>query len=196
MATITFAPMTLGAPSLNATQMRLLHWLDLGPPTLQRPFGLRLWPIFDAAFANAVDYKREDFKLIIGETPLSTFKSVVAVLSSYYAIVLCGPILLRNRIPWKLQALFRLYNLLLVFSSATLCLLFLEQIIPTIARHGLLFSICELEGGFTDELVLLYYVRIATASLRPFANKMLDQLSHEVSRAARHRVFDSEEEAS
>lgn len=147
----------VAARTHSLTTANISEWRHTRP-TFDRPFGARLWPTFEGAFEWIFGYERHGFKLVIGETPLSAFKDVVAVLALYYTVVLCGPRLMRNRKPLHLPLLFRLYNLLLVGSSALICLLFVEQMVPTIKRHGLLFSICELNGGFTDELTLLYYV--------------------------------------
>ena len=36
--------------------------------------------------------------------------------------------------------------------------LFAEQLIPIVARKGLFFAICDHQGGWTDKLVILYYL--------------------------------------
>jgi fatty acid elongase 3 len=180
--TLNRFPSSLGSPFVNTNNSRLPEWFDLGPPSIHRPFGIRLWPIFETILASVASYGSGGFRLDIGETPFTSLKDVVNILASYYVVVLCGPILLRNSKPFKMQLLFRSYNLLLVILSGVLCLLFLEQIIPTISRRGLLYAICELNGGFTDELRLLYYVGSVIMHWRLWTDRLADQLSNEVSR--------------
>lgn len=63
-----------------------------------------------------------------------------------------------NRKPLQLKRLFLLHNFFLSITSVILLALFLEQIVPTIARNGLHCAICDLEGGWTKPMVVLYYV--------------------------------------
>lgn len=136
------------------------EWLQYGVPTIDRPFGLQLWPIFEVAFENAVGYKPQDFRFVPGETPISTLKSCSAILLTYYIVIFGGREVMRNREPFKLSFLFKLHNLQLTAISGILLALFAEQIIPTLAREGLFFAICDVNGGWTDKLVILYYVRV------------------------------------
>jgi hypothetical protein len=52
------------------------------------------------------------------------------------------------------------HNLYLTIISGVLLALFIEQLLPTIVRNGVFFSICNHKGGWTKELVMLYYVCI------------------------------------
>jgi fatty acid elongase 3 len=133
-------------------------WIQVGVPTLDRPFGLQLWPIFEKAYESAVGYKPQDFRFVPGETTLSTIKSCTAILISYYIIIFGGRELMRGREPFKLNFLFKVHNFYLTAISAILLGLFLEQIIPTVARHGIFFAVCDHAGGWTDKMVILYYV--------------------------------------
>jgi hypothetical protein len=45
-----------------------------------------------------------------------------------------------------------------------LLVLFIEQLLPTLARGGVFHAICSYDGGWTKELVTLYYVRGRIAS--------------------------------
>jgi fatty acid elongase 3 len=134
-------------------------WLEVGVPTLDRPFGLALWPIFEKVFESAIGYKPQDFRFVPGETPISTLKTTSIILISYYIIIFGGRELMRKREPMKLEFLFKLHNFYLTAISAILLGLFAEQIIPTVARHGIFFAICHADGGWTDKMVILYYVR-------------------------------------
>lgn len=65
---------------------------------------------------------------------------------------------MRERQPFKLNFFFKIHNFYLTAISGTLLLLFLEQLIPTITRNGVYYAICHYNGGWTQQLVVLYYV--------------------------------------
>ena len=132
--------------------------LEFGVPTLDRPFGLKLWPLFERAFTPIMGYKPQDFRFEPGVTPMSTFAVTATALITYYIIVLGGREAMRNREAYKLNGLFMIHNFYLTVISGVLLALFLEQLIPTLVRHGVFYGICNYEGGWTDELVILYYV--------------------------------------
>jgi hypothetical protein len=131
---------------------------SLPMPTIDRPFGVELWPIFDKAFSSVKGYSPQDFKFVQGVTPMSTFPATAAMIVSYYIIILGGRELMRDRKPLKLNALFQIHNLYLTFISGALLALFMEQLVPTLWRHGTFYAICHRDGGWTKELVILYYV--------------------------------------
>jgi fatty acid elongase 3 len=145
--------------------MGLPTWINYGVPSLDRPFGLELWPIFEAAFEPIVGYKPQDFRFVPGETPLSTFRTCAVTLFTYYVIIFGGRELMRNREPFKLNFLFKVHNFYLTAISGILLALFAEQLIPTVARKGLFFAICDHQGGWTDKLVILYYLNYLTKFL-------------------------------
>lgn len=134
-------------------------WLQVGAPTLDRPFGIYLWPIFERGFEAVKGYKPQDFRFVPGETFMSTHTATAAALVSYYIIVFGGRELMRGRQPFQLNAFFKIHNFYLTVISGVLLALFMEQLIPTIARGGIFHAICAHEGGWTNELVILYYVR-------------------------------------
>jgi GNS1/SUR4 family len=127
-------------------------------PTLDRPFGVELWPIFVKAYSAVMGYSPTDFKFVPSVTPMSTLKETVITLGAYYAIVLGGRELMRNRKPFVINGLFMLHNFYLTVISAILLALFIEQLLPTIFRNGIFFAVCDHKGGWTKELVILYYV--------------------------------------
>jgi len=133
-------------------------WLELGAPTLDRPFGVALWPIFSAAYQKLVGYPPEDFRFTPGKTPMATVQETGAALVAYYIIVLGGREVMRNREPLKLNGLFKIHNFYLTVISGVLLALFLEQLIPTLVRRGTFYAICDINGGWTPQLVVLYYV--------------------------------------
>lgn len=136
-------------------------WLEIGVPTLDRPFGLALWPIFEAAFTSLIGYKPQDFRFVPGQTPLSTLKATVTMLVAYYVVIFGGRELMRNRAPLKLNGPFKVHNLYLTVISGCLLGLFAEQLIPMLWRNGVFYGICDKRGGWTDKLVILYYVGLA-----------------------------------
>lgn len=140
-------------------------------PTLDRPFGVHLWPIFDKAWTAVVGYPVNEFKFVPFETPMSTLKSTSLFIVVYYAIIFSGREMIRNRAPMKLKTLFLVHNLYLTIISAVLLALFIEQLLPTVVRHGVFHAICKYEGGWTQPLVVLYYVGYPLASSPPASTK-------------------------
>lgn len=134
-------------------------------PTLDRPFGIHLWPIFDKLWTAVVGYSANDFKFVPFETPMSTLKSTSIFIVVYYIIIFGGRELMRNREPFKLKSLFLIHNLYLTAISAFLLALFIEQLLPTVVRKGIFFAICNHDGGWTQPLVVLYYVSKIPATI-------------------------------
>lgn len=127
-------------------------------PTLDRPFGVHLWPLFDQFYTSVVGYAPTDFRFVPGQTAISTLQATVALLSTYYITVFTGRELMKNRAPLNLNSLFMVHNLYLTIISGTLLALFIEQLVPTVWRNGIFFAICDHRGGWTEPLVALYYV--------------------------------------
>lgn len=127
-------------------------------PTIDRPFGIELWPIFDKAFTSVVGYSPTEFKFVEGVTPMSTFKETAAALVTYYIIIFGGREVMKNFPALKLNGLFMIHNFYLTAISAILLALFIEQLLPTLWRHGIFYAICDHNGGWTQPLVVLYYV--------------------------------------
>ncbi|GIZ47821.1 hypothetical protein CKM354_001090200 [Cercospora kikuchii] len=140
-------------------------WLEYGVPTLDRPFGVALWPIFAKAFTAVKGYTPDEFRFIPGKTPMATMAETAISLISYYIIIFGGRELMKDREPFKLNTFFKIHNFYLTAISGTLLLLFLEQLIPTLARHGVFYAICHYNGGWTQPLVVLYYLNYLTKYL-------------------------------
>lgn len=130
-------------------------------PTMDRPFGIQIWPIFNNAFQQIVGFPADDFRFIPFETSLSTFKAASISIVMYYLVILGGQSIMRKRTPFKLENLFLFHNLCLTAISGILLILFVEQIIPILARDGIFHAICHHEGGWTQRLVVLYYVSVS-----------------------------------
>lgn len=58
-----------------------------------------------------------------------------------------------------------IHNFYLTSISAILLALFVEQLVPTVYNHGIFYAICDVKGGWTPPLVILYYVRAALESV-------------------------------
>lgn len=136
----------------------LMKLVDIQMPSVDRPFGLHLWPIFNFAFEKAVGFPAEDFRFEQKVTPISTLKESVGLIVAYYAVIFGGRALMTNFSPVKLRTLFQIHNLFLTTVSGALLVLFMEQLIPTLYNHGLFYGICNKDGGWTQPLVVLYYV--------------------------------------
>lgn len=131
-------------------------------PTIDRPFAIELWPIFDKVFTSVVGYPTADFEFVKGSTPMSTLETTVTALISYYVIMFGGREIMRNCSALKLNGLFKLHNLFLTTASAILLALFIEQLLPTLWNHGVFYTICNREGGWTKPLLVLYFVCLST----------------------------------
>lgn len=139
-------------------------------PTLDRPFGVHLWPIFDKAYEQVMGYPASEFNFVEGVTPMSTFKETATMLVSYYIIIFGGREVMKNFPAFKLNTLFMIHNFLLTAISAILLALFVEQLLPTIVRHGVFYSICDHRGGWTQPLIILYYVSITSSCASQLKN--------------------------
>ncbi|KAJ4385122.1 Fatty acyl-CoA elongase/Polyunsaturated fatty acid specific elongation enzyme [Neurospora sp. IMI 360204] len=143
-----------------------VSFLDSLPrPTLDRPFGIHLWPIFSKAFEAVAGYPAEDFRFVPGQTPMSTLKETSIFIVIYYTIIFGGRELMRNREPFKLRTLFLIHNFYLTAISAILLALFIEQLLPIVVRGGIFHAICDIDGGWTQPLVVLYYLNYLTKYL-------------------------------
>ena len=135
-----------------------LDFIEVGVPTLDRPFGIHLWPIFEKAFTQIMPYKPQEFRFTPGQTPMSSLGVTVLTLFTYYVVIFGGREFMRDRKALKLQGPFLVHNFYLTAISGTLLVLFIEQLLGTLVRHGVFFTICKDAGGWTDQLVILYYV--------------------------------------
>ncbi|KAL4793752.1 GNS1/SUR4 family-domain-containing protein [Aspergillus venezuelensis] len=137
----------------------------MSAPTLDRPFGIHLWPHFSNAVTTLTGKSPADFQLVPGVTPMTTLQGTMASLATYYIVILGGRQLMKDRPAFKLQTPFIIHNFILTAISGILLALFVEQILPTLFQDGVLHAICDARGGWTDELVLLYYLNYLTKYL-------------------------------
>ena len=143
--------------------------LQTGYPTLDRPFGVELWPIFVKGYSKLVGHSPTDFQFVPFETPMSTLKETTIALVTYYLVIFGGREIMRNREPFKLKIPFIIHNTYLTLISGGLLALFIEQLLPTLWTNGFFFSICNHKGGWTKELVILYYVSVRHTRTLVFA---------------------------
>ena len=127
-------------------------------PTLDRPFGIEVWPFFSNCYSSIFGYVPENFRFESGKTVMSTLPATVAALVAYYVIVFGGRELMKKRDPFVLNGPFMVHNLYLTIISGGLLALFIEQLLPEVVRNGVFHAICSYDGGWTDKLVILYYV--------------------------------------
>jgi len=127
-------------------------------PTIDRPFGVHLWPLFDKAFTTVMGYHPQDFDFHPRVTPMSTMKESALTILTYYVVIFGGRELMRNRPAFKLNGPFMIHNFYLTSISFILLVLFIEQLVPTVYNHGIFYAICDVKGGWTPPLVILYYV--------------------------------------
>ena len=138
--------------------------LQIALPTLDRPFGIELWPLFSKAYSAVAGFPPEKFVFVPQVTPLSTIQSCAAMLITYYVTIFAGRELMKSREPFNLNGLFMVHNLYLTVISGVLLALFIEQLLPTVVRNGVFYAICDYRGGWTAPLVTLYYVGPLSAS--------------------------------
>ncbi|CAK7901644.1 elongation of fatty acids protein 2 [[Candida] anglica] len=134
-------------------------------PSFDHPFGVALWPKFDAlvSTASAGAFVPSEFAFVAGELPLSTLPPVIVAISTYYLVIFGGDFIFKKfQIkPFVLNGLFQIHNLFLTTLSLTLLVLMAEQLIPMIYHHGLFYAICN-QNAWTQPLVCLYYLNYLT----------------------------------
>ncbi len=126
-------------------------------PVVIGPISLSPWANFNNLWTSVMGYPAEEFRFIPGKTPISTLSETVAMIVTYLVVIFGGREIMKNREPLKLNGLFKAHNLMLTAISGAWLVLFAEQLIPTLWKHGLYENICGADG-WTDALVVLYYV--------------------------------------
>jgi fatty acid elongase 3 len=88
-----------------------------------------------------------------------SFYSIVLIACVIYLVVIFGTAnyMKAFKQPIPLKAVFMLHNVLLTGASLALLLLFIEQLTPIIARHGLFYAVCN-DSAWTQPMELLYYL--------------------------------------
>ncbi|ODQ81706.1 hypothetical protein BABINDRAFT_159959 [Babjeviella inositovora NRRL Y-12698] len=146
-----------------STSAFLPTWLEINTPSIQYPFGVHLWPIFNHVFEKFAGYEANDFTFVYNDTFMANGYQAIGVIVVYYFVIFGGKALSRalNLPALKLNFLFQLHNIFLTVASYVLLVLMLEQLIPMIYRHGVFWSVCA-PGAFQKKLVVLYYLNYLT----------------------------------
>ncbi|KAI0160799.1 GNS1/SUR4 membrane protein [Xylariaceae sp. FL1272] len=122
---------------------------------------LKPWQAFDKAWTSVMGYHADEFRFTPGKTPMSTLTETVSMIVLYVVVIFGGREFMRNREPLKLNGLFKAHNLFLTLLSGALLVLFAEQLLPTLWKHGVYENICG-QSGWTPQLVTLYYLNYIT----------------------------------
>lgn len=140
--------------------------LSISYPSVERPFGVHLWPIFSFCFEKVVGYPAEDFEFVYNKTFLANGYEAISIIIGYYIVIFGGRALINklNLGPYKLNGLFQLHNIILTIISLVLLLLLVEQILPILVYRGIFDAICH-EDSFSSPLVTLYYLNYLTKYL-------------------------------
>ncbi|OBA23794.1 GNS1/SUR4 membrane protein [Metschnikowia bicuspidata var. bicuspidata NRRL YB-4993] len=136
---------------------------QIGWPSVERPFGLHLWPLFSAAFEKFTGYPAENFEFVYNDTFLASGQLALGMIALYYVVIFGGRyVTSKLGVPvLKLNLLFQAHNLGLTVVSLVLLMLVLEQLVPMLYHHGLLYAICH-RDAFSAPLVTLYYLNYLT----------------------------------
>ncbi|KAG0370619.1 fatty acid elongase [Gamsiella multidivaricata] len=132
-------------------------FLDKVNFSLDQPFGIKLDTYFSQAYELVTGKSIDSFRFQEGVTPLSTNQEVVMWTITYFIVIFGGRQIMKGQEAFKLKGLFILHNFLLTIASGALLLLFIENLVPILARHGLFYAICD-AGAWTQRLELLYYL--------------------------------------
>ncbi|PRT56609.1 Elongation of fatty acids protein 2 [Wickerhamiella sorbophila] len=136
--------------------------LEYGMPTLDRPFGVALWPLFVEGTRRVTGWDLSKFDYEYNSwAPMSKVHEVLIAITMYYVVIFGGRWALQNVRPIKFGFIFKLHNLLLTFFSLTLLILMIEQLVPILVRHGIFYAICN-TTAWTQPLVTLYYLNYLT----------------------------------
>ncbi|CAK9838167.1 fatty acid elongase Elo2 [Schizosaccharomyces pombe] len=138
--------------------------LKIHRPSIDHPFGVDLWHLFEQLSIKTIGWNPSEFEYIPGKTPMSQWSSVIVSITAYYVIILSGRAIMTNRKPLKQRRLFQLHNFILTIISGALLALLVEEVFRNYMRNGLFYCVCD-SRHFTQRLVTLYYLNYLTKYL-------------------------------
>lgn len=146
--------------------MSLPSFIEISTPSIERPFGLHLWPVFNKVFELVIGYPADEFEFIYHHTFLANGYHALLIIAVYYVVIFGGKFISDTfKVPaFKLNFLFQLHNVILTVLSLSLLLLCIEQLLPMLYHHGLFYAICH-RDSFSPKLVTLYYLNYLTKYL-------------------------------
>lgn len=116
---------------------------------------------FEAGYQKVMGAPASEFKFVPGATFMSTYREVALVCIAYLVVIFGGQLVMRNRKPIQMAALFRIHNAFLTALSFGLWILLLENAIPLVLNDGPFNAICS-PYSYTQRLELLYYINYLT----------------------------------
>lgn len=133
-----------------------------GAPTLDRPFGLALWPVFCGLCKRLFNWDPTTFQYDYNSDVLMSRSNQVALaIATYYFVIFAGREVMNSFTPIRINLLFKTHNLCLSVFSLVLVLLLVEQLVPIIVRHGMFYAICSV-NSWSQPIVTLYYLNYLT----------------------------------
>ncbi|AOW01966.1 GNS1/SUR4 family-domain-containing protein [Yarrowia lipolytica] len=137
--------------------------IEFNVPSVDRPFGIYLWAIFDQAWEKLFGWPASSFIFVRNDPniPFSSTPPVIIAIIVYYIVIFGGREVMRNLSPIRLNWLFQIHNIFLTLLSGMLLLLLVEQLFPIIVRQGILYAICDY-GSWTQPIVFCYYLNYLT----------------------------------
>ncbi|KTW32366.1 uncharacterized protein T551_00456 [Pneumocystis jirovecii RU7] len=125
--------------------------------SVERPFGIYLWPIFAKIWEKCMGYPVNRFVFVPGKTFLSSWTEVISLIVLYYVIIFLGQLIMKPFSPKRLNTISRIYNLFLSILSGCFFLLLFEQMFPVVWKNGLYYSICDARS-WSQPTVTIYYL--------------------------------------
>jgi len=125
--------------------------------SLQRPFGVQLYPMFESAYHALTGKSTDVFDFNVPGLFGNNITDVTLVIVSYLTIIFAIQAWMVSRKRFDLKPAFCVHNLFLSLGSLVLFALYVEKLLPMIVQHGFYYSICS-QDAFTNNLAALHYV--------------------------------------
>lgn len=137
--------------------------LEVSAPSIDRPFGVYLWPLFSYFCNTVLGWNPDKFDFVHNDpsVPYTSLQPVLATIATYYVVIFGGREVMKALPIIRINLVFQLHNLFLTTLSLTLLVLLVEQLLPILAREGLMYAICN-SGSWTQPIVTLYYLNYLT----------------------------------